>query len=137
MASDRTRVRAELGRLADASLGDLEAIRNLLQGVSVIDWHRLAFADTAEVDRFLRVNEFDKLRFRLITRNVDDLPAVLTELLHRLVPFNYVIPGESVNGVLPFRRLVEDTPAYARFADQLQHPLDKEEVARGSLGNEF
>src|SRR2546421_13086063 len=54
---------------------------------------------------------YDKLRFRLITRTVSDLTAVLHELLHRLVPFNYIIPGESVNGILPFRQLGEEAPA--------------------------
>lgn len=82
----------------------------------------------------IAANIFDKLRFRLITRSVDDLPAVLTELLHRLIPFNYLIPGESVNGILPFRRVVEETPAFARFADQLQRTFDED---RSALGNEF
>ena len=40
---------------------------------------------------------YDKLRFRLITRSRDDLAPVLMEICHRLVPFNYIIPGESVN----------------------------------------
>ena len=40
-------------------LGDLEAIRLVLRGGSVIDWHRLYFSSRGEVDRFLRVNEFD------------------------------------------------------------------------------
>jgi uncharacterized protein (TIGR04552 family) len=262
---------SNLVRLAEASLADVEALRLLLQGGSVIDWHRLAFSDAAEVDRFLRVNEFDpasdadmdrleelredaveyltrnfsyripeevaigmpardlfllasskgrrqmfacvvlkamhvmhhlagrellfklpiaddevfgfveskvvkvveeirgagypiaefawsrkerdsvvtkllakkstiaanvfdKLRFRLITRSESDLPAVLTELLHRLIPFNYVIPGESVNGILPVRRTIESTPQFARWADQLQQTADD---TRTQLANEF
>jgi uncharacterized protein (TIGR04552 family) len=260
-------------RLEHATLGDLEAIRLLLRGGSVIDWHRLAFGDPPQVDRFLRVNEFDpacaedmerleelraeaveyltrnfgyripdevahgmparelfllasskgkrqtyacvvlkvmhvmhhlagkellfklpisddqvfgfvetkvvkvvdelraagypivefawsrkerdsvvtkllakkasiaahvydKLRFRLVTRSMSDLPAILHELLHRLVPFNYVVPGESVNGILPFRTLLDETPSFVRFADQLQLELDTEEIER-SLSNEF
>jgi uncharacterized protein (TIGR04552 family) len=79
---------------------------------------------------------YDKLRFRLITRNRDDLPAVLNELLHRLVPFNYVIPDESVNGILPFRRLVDELPSLARYSDQLQIPLE-EDRARADIANEF
>ncbi len=259
--------------LAHASLGDLEAIRLLLRGSSVIDWHRLAFADHAEVDRFLRLNEFhlgspqdkgrledlreeaveylarnfgyripasvagdlpvqdlfllassrgreqtyacivlkamhvihhlagremlfslpvsdvelfglvekkvvavveelraaghpivefawsrkerdsivtkllakkanlaanvfDKLRFRMIVRSRDALAALLHELLHKLIPFNYVVPGESVNGIVPFRQLVEATPAFARQADRLQLDLDTEEVER-EPENEF
>ena len=46
-------------RYEDFTLGDLTAIRNLLRGGSVIDWHRLYFTDREEVDRFLRVNEFE------------------------------------------------------------------------------
>ncbi len=259
--------------LAQASLGDVEAIRLLLRGSSVIDWHRLAFGDHFEVDRFLRLNEFDltepadktrledlreeaveylvrnfnyripssvaqdlpvedlfllassrgreqtyacmvlkamhvihhlagremlfslpvsddelfglvekkvvrvvedlraaghpivefawsrkerdsivtkllakkaniaanvfdKLRFRLIVRSRTDLLALVHELLHRLIPFNYLVPGETVNGIFPFRQLVEATPAFARHADRLQLDLDTEEVERDSM-NEF
>jgi uncharacterized protein (TIGR04552 family) len=257
----------------EASLGDVEAMRLLLRGGSVIDWHRLSFTDAAEVDRFLRINEFDpangddvdrleelraeaveyltrnfsyripedvahgmaardlfllassrgkkqtyacivlklmhvmhhlagrellfklpvsddevfgfveakvvkvveeiraagypivefawsrkerdsvvtkllakkatiaadvfdKLRFRLITRSIDDLPPVLHELLHKLIPFNYVIPGQTVNGILPFRRMLDGAPAYARYSDQLQLDLDTEESEQTG-SNEF
>src|ERR1700749_1241744 len=255
--------RPNVARLEQATLGDVEAMRLLLRGGSVIDWHRLAFSDASEVDRFLVLHEFDptnaddvdrleelrsdaveyltrnfsyripadvahdmpardlfllassrgkkqtyacivlkvmhvmhhlagrellfklpvsddevfgfveakvvkvveeiraagypivefawsrkerdsvvtkllakkatiaadvfdKLRFRLITRNLDDLPAVLHELMHRLIPFNYVIPGQTVNAILPFRRFLELAPAYSRFSDQLQMDLDTE-----------
>ncbi len=263
----------DLGRLEDASLADLEAMRLLLEGGSVIDWRRLSFRDRQEVDRFLAVNEFDlsrpqdaerleelraeaveyltrnfsyripdevahaisvpellllassngrrqlyacivlkamhvmhhlagrellfklpvsddevfgfveakvvkvveelrasgypivefawsrkehdavvtkllakkgslaaqvydKLRFRLITRSVEDLAPMLQELERWLVPFNYVIPGESLNGILPFRQLVGSTPAYARHAEQLQLPITTRDQASG-VPNEF
>lgn len=45
-----------LGRL---SLGDVEAIRLLLSGGSVIDWHKAAFHDLAEVDRLLELHLLD------------------------------------------------------------------------------
>lgn len=44
---------------SELTLADVDAVRLLLRGDSVIDWHRLSFADHAEVDRFLRLNEFD------------------------------------------------------------------------------
>lgn len=243
--------------LAEMSASDLEAIRLLLHGSSIIDWHQLAFSDEKEVDRFLRINEFDpkdetdmmrleelraeaaeyltrhfgyripeevaeslpardllllasrrgrhqtyacmvlkvmhvlqhldgretlfglpvsnnevfglaeskvvrvvdemraaglpivefawsrkerdslvtklmakrdsiaadvydKLRFRLITRRVEDLPAVLRELLCRLIPFNYIIPGQSVNRLLPFQRILDDHPSLQRHLEGLQ-----------------
>lgn len=244
-------------RMADATLADLEAMRLLLHGSSVIDWHQLAFSDMEEVRRFLRVNEFnpddpqdidrleelraeaveyltrhfnyripediaesvpahellliaskkgrhqtyacivlkvmhvlhhldgretlfrlpvsddqlfgvveakvvqivdemrgaglpivefawsrkerdslitkllakrdsiaasvyDKLRFRLITRRQEDLAPVLRELLCRLVPFNYVIPGQSVNRLLPFSRIFDEHPVLQRHQEHLQ-----------------
>ncbi len=268
-----TTARPNVARLEHATLGDVEAMRLLLRGGSVIDWHRLAFSDGSEVDRFLKLNEFDpasaddmdrleelradaveyltrnfsyripedvshampardllllassrgkkqtyacivlkvmhvmhhlagrellfklpvsddevfgfveakvvkvveeiraagypivefawsrkerdsvvtkllakkatiaadvfdKLRFRLITRNLEDLPPVLHEILHRLIPFNYVIPGQTVNAILPFRRLLDIAPTYARFSDQLQLDLDTEEI-ESSGSNEF
>lgn len=266
-------LRPNVHRLEQATLADVESMRLLLRGSSVIDWHRLSFADVGEVDRFLLLNEFDpanaddmdrleelradaveyltrnfsyripedvshgmpardllllassrgkkqtyacivlkvmhvmhhlagrellfklpvsddevfgfveakvvkvveeiraagypivefawsrkerdsvvtkllakkatiaadvfdKLRFRMITRSLEDLPAVLHELLHRLIPFNYVIPGQTVNAILPFRRFLELTPPYARFSDQLQLDLDTEENENAGK-NEF
>src|SRR3954449_12325713 len=265
LAAQAVTTRPNVQRLEQATLGDVEAMRLLLRGGSVIDWHRLSFSDASEVDRFLALNEFDpanaddterleemradaveyltrnfsyripedvahgmpardllllassrgkkqtyacivlkvmhvmhhlagrellfklpvsddevfgfveakvvkvveqiraagypivefawsrkerdsvvtkllakkatiaadvfdKLRFRLITRTMDDLPAVLHEVLHRLIPFNYVIPGQTVNAILPFRRFLDIAPAYARFSDQLQLDLDTEEI---------
>ena len=53
---------AAQGRLRpveDLDLGDLETIRLLLRGGSVVDWRRLYFRDAREVDHFLRLNLFD------------------------------------------------------------------------------
>ena len=36
----------------ELTLADVEAVRLLLRGESVIDWHRLNYADHSEVDRF-------------------------------------------------------------------------------------
>src|SRR5689334_10483673 len=43
----------------ELELDDLEAVRLLLRGDSVVDWHRLSFHDEAAVDRFLRLCELD------------------------------------------------------------------------------
>lgn len=47
---------APLGRFAPQ---DLDIIRLLLRGSSVVDWYRLHFSSRQEIDAFLRVNEFD------------------------------------------------------------------------------
>jgi uncharacterized protein (TIGR04552 family) len=51
--------RRELKRLNSLSLLDVEALRLILLGSSVIDWQRLAFTRRDEVDRFLRLCGFD------------------------------------------------------------------------------
>ncbi len=274
MAVDRKPEQPGAALLADATLADVEATRLLLRGGSIIDWHRLAFADYAEVSRFLRVNEFDpennddlnrleelrdeavdylqrtfayrippevssgvpvqdlfllashkgrrqtyacvvlkamhvihhlagrellfklpvsddelfgfvekkvlktveeiraagypivefawsrkerdslitkllakkstiaanvydKLRFRLITRTREDLPPVLMELCHRLVPFNYVIPGESVNAIIDFRKLIEETPELMRHRSALEEEAPLVDARSDAVGNEF
>jgi len=52
---------------------------------------------------------FDKLRFRVVTRTRDDIFPVLQYLTRRLFPFNYVVPGQSINSVFSFRSYVEGT----------------------------
>src|SRR4051812_6527701 len=41
------------------SLHDVESVRLILKGGSVIDWHRLNFDDAEQVRRFIREHEFD------------------------------------------------------------------------------
>lgn len=72
----------------------------------------------------LAAHVFDKLRFRIVTRHPEDVPAVLFELLHRLIPFNYVIPGQTVNRLLPFQRILDANPSLHGFRDQLQPAED-------------
>jgi uncharacterized protein (TIGR04552 family) len=261
-------------RVALFSIADLTAIRNLVRGGSVIDWHRLYFADRDQVDRFLRVHEFDpdsgqdmarlealreqavdylerhlgfhiaeeiaeripardlllvasqngkrrthacvvlkvmhvlqhlagrelvnrlsvsadqifhavedkvlrtveemkgagcaivefewsrkepdslitkllakrdniaahvydKLRFRMVTQSEDEIVFVLRELVQRLVPFNYVIPGESLNDIVDLPGFMERDASLRRHLPQL---LDLSTVAadkRTPMVNEF
>ena len=45
----------------------------------------------------LAANIYDKLRFRLIVPHHSDIVPMLATLTRQLVPFNYIVPGESVN----------------------------------------
>jgi uncharacterized protein (TIGR04552 family) len=47
-----------LKRLDEFTLADLESIRLILKGESVIDWHRLNFVDDGEVNDFIVAQEF-------------------------------------------------------------------------------
>jgi uncharacterized protein (TIGR04552 family) len=47
---------------------------------------------------------YDKLRFRIVTKSVDDLMPVLLYLTQHLFPFSYVVPGQSSNSLLQLKR---------------------------------
>jgi uncharacterized protein (TIGR04552 family) len=270
----KTEGESQTGRLSQFGIADLTAIRNLIRGGSVIDWHRLYFTDREQVDRFLRIHEldpenrqdmarlealredaveylerhlgfhipeevaeripardlllvasqkgkrrthacvvlkvmhvlqhlagrellnqlavsqdqifqavedkvlqtveemkaagcaivefewsrkepdslvtkllakrdniaahvYDKLRFRMITHSEDEIVFVLRELVQRLVPFNYVIPGESVNDIVDLQGFMERDPGLRAHLPQL---LDLSAIAadkRVPVVNEF
>jgi uncharacterized protein (TIGR04552 family) len=52
---------------------------------------------------------FDKLRFRIVTRTQDDIFPIVQYLTKKLFPFNYVVPGQSINSVFSFKSYVEKT----------------------------
>jgi uncharacterized protein (TIGR04552 family) len=88
----------------------------------------------------LAANIYDKLRFRMVVRKPDDLPAMLVALHRRLIPFNYVVPGASVNHLLPFRRVLESNLALRAMEPLLQHDttLEKQQERAASAPiNEF
>jgi len=43
---------------------------------------------------------FDRLRFRLVVERPEDIIPTLRVMLHRCIPFNYVLPGQTVNSLL-------------------------------------
>lgn len=85
----------------ELTLADVDAVRLLLRGDSVIDWHRLNFLDHAEVDRFLRLNEFDPESDDELSR-LEDIRGEAVDYLSRA--FAMAIPDE-VAGDLPARDL--------------------------------
>ena len=80
---------------------DIDSIRMVLRGESVIDWHRLAFAEHADVDRFLRLNEFDPESDDEMAK-LEDIRGDAVEYLGRA--FAMAIPDE-VAADLPARDL--------------------------------
>ena len=80
---------------------------------------------------------YDKVRFRIVTRSPEDVFPMLAYLMDELFPFNFVIPGESTNTLVPFRRYCEADPHLRTLLPRLQFPPDLEEVERGNLDNVF
>ncbi len=50
---------------------------------------------------------FDRLRFRLVVDTHADIVPALHVMLRRCLPFNYVLPGETVNTLVPPEELAE------------------------------
>jgi uncharacterized protein (TIGR04552 family) len=92
----------------ELTLADVESVRLLLRGDSVIDWHRLAFSDHGEVDRFLRLNEFNPESDDEIGR-LEDLRGDSVDYLSRA--FAMAIPDE----------VAEDLPARDLFLVASSH----------------
>ena len=71
----------QLKRLDEFTLADLEAVRLVLRGDSVIDWHRLNLENEEEARQFLRAQELrpdepaDRKSMEIIKTRSDRLPA--------------------------------------------------------------
>jgi uncharacterized protein (TIGR04552 family) len=48
---------------------------------------------------------FDRLRFRLIVKQPSDIIPTLRTMLRKLIPYNYVVPGQTVNTLVDLRAL--------------------------------
>jgi uncharacterized protein (TIGR04552 family) len=75
-------------------------------GVPVVEFSWSRKTKESQVTKLLLKKEtsaarvFDRLRFRLIVRNAADLVPTLRILLHRCIPFNYIVPGQTVNTLI-------------------------------------
>ncbi len=62
----------------------------------------------------------DRLRFRVVTESLDDILEVLVYLCRHVIPFNYVVPGESRNGLIDLDATIAADPNLAALAPLLQ-----------------
>lgn len=69
---------------------------------------------------------FDRVRYRIITRERSQIPSVVWHLAQTLFPFNYAVPGQTHNSLVRFRDLVGGHPAADEIVPRLQAPLDVE-----------
>lgn len=71
---------------------------------------------------------FDKLRFRIVCREREDIFPVLQYLTKKLFPFNYVIPGQSINSMFHFKRYVKKNDHLKDFLAEMQAAPDEEDM---------
>jgi len=79
---------------------------------------------------------YDKVRFRIVTRSADDVFPVLNYLQRSVVPFNFIIPGQSTNTLLRFHEYCRSEPALDELVPMLQLPLDLED-GLSTIDNRF
>ena len=70
---------------------------------------------------------YDKVRFRIVTRTERDIFPVLNYVQRSIVPFNFVIPGQSTNTLMRFHGYCQSEPDLAKLIPDLQLPLDLED----------
>jgi uncharacterized protein (TIGR04552 family) len=80
---------------------------------------------------------YDKLRFRMITHTEEQLVFAMRELTQRLIPFNYVIPGQSVNDIIRIRETLDRSAALRRFLPEITDLAAVAADKRPSPQNEF
>lgn len=69
---------------------------------------------------------FDKLRFRIVAREREDIFPILQYLTKKLFPFNYVIPAQSINSMFNFKRYCSENAHLKEFLSEMQAGADEE-----------
>ena len=69
---------------------------------------------------------YDKLRFRIVTREGDDIFPIIQYLTKKLFPFNYVIPAQSINSIFNFKRYCQDNDHFKAYLSEMQAAPDED-----------
>jgi uncharacterized protein (TIGR04552 family) len=84
---------------------------------------------------------YDRVRYRVVTSDREHVLPVLVRLCDLLIPFNFVVPGQTQNTLLSFRKLIHDWPGLKALAPELQMGLHLEDQDRRNAepgqANEF
>lgn len=68
---------------------------------------------------------YDKLRFRIVTRTKEDILPILHYLTEHLFPFNYVVPGESINTIFHLPQYCENNSHLSQLTQYFQGTADE------------
>ena len=69
---------------------------------------------------------YDKLRFRIVTRESDDIFPIIQYLTKKLFPFNYVIPAQSINSIFNFKRYCQSNEHLKDYLSEMQAGADED-----------
>jgi uncharacterized protein (TIGR04552 family) len=138
----RTAIReADLAERADRRIM-AEAERMLAEGV-VREFRGNVKTRSSLVTKLIAKKEsvaaqiFDRVRYRIVTESPEQVAPVVWHLAQHLFPFNYTVPGQTQNNLVPFADLLAAHPAGAELATNLQLPPDLERNNPARPRNEF
>jgi uncharacterized protein (TIGR04552 family) len=69
---------------------------------------------------------YDKLRFRIVARDRSDIFPIIQFLTKKLFPFNYVMPGQSINSIFNFKKYCQDNPHLRPMLPEMQAGKDED-----------
>jgi uncharacterized protein (TIGR04552 family) len=96
-------------RLSVKVLGAMERLRK--SPINVVEFTTGQKSRTSMLTKLLIRKEtqayhiFDKMRCRIVVASKEDLLPAIRFLMYHLCPFNYVVPCESINGLVPIETL--------------------------------
>src|SRR5476649_2582243 len=73
---------------------------------------------------------YDKVRYRVVMPERAQVMPTLVRLCELLIPFNFVVPGQTQNTLISFRKLVHDHPQLRTLLPHLQIGLHLEDHDR-------
>ncbi len=79
---------------------------------------------------------YDKVRFRIVTRDARDIFPILNYVQRSIAPFNFVIPGQSTNTLARFHDYCRSDVSLTKLVPKLQLPLDLEDEL-SAIDNRF
>lgn len=99
----RERLHLGSGYLRSMKISDLEAIRLVLEGDSVIDWFRLDFTSMEEVELFLRVNGYDihsAADLRRLSKIQREAVAYLEQNFNHRIPHDFTTGSRTIQDLI-------------------------------------
>ncbi|MFL5250516.1 MAG: TIGR04552 family protein [Myxococcales bacterium] len=80
----------------------------------------------------LAAQVYDRVRYRIVAASRDDVLPLLLRLCDVLLPFAFVVPGQTQNTLFDFKKLVQGRAELRKLSSELQAGLDLEAQDRRS-----
>jgi len=121
----------ELAHLATARV-DQAAAQLRREGVSIVSAAGSVKTKHSILTKLLAKKEslaaqvYDRVRYRIVVTSRDDVLPLLLRLCDVLVPFAFVVPGQTQNTLFDFKKLVQGKEPLRKLSAGLQADLDLE-----------